>query len=80
MFTFFLQAKYDMSRCEWFWSGCVDKLKLTRPLCFREDVAGMLKILEQTVTEFGRAPMFSDIFRVLICKEDADRLQTGTIS
>ncbi|KAI0229322.1 Leucine-rich PPR motif-containing protein, mitochondrial [Lamellibrachia satsuma] len=43
----------------------------------KEDVAGMLKILEQTVTEFGRAPMFSDIFRVLIRKEDADRLQTA---
>ena len=40
----------------------------------------MLKILEQTVTEFGRAPMFSDIFRILIRQEDADRLQTGRLT
>ena len=52
-------------------------MDVTQPPCSREDAAGMLKILEQTVTEFGRAPMFSDIFRALIHKEDADRLQTG---
>jgi len=46
-------------------------------MCFRSDVDSVLTALEYCVMNYKQAPSYSNVLKMLIILEDADRLQKG---